>query len=155
MSKSTHSSPLFSIIFCYCDEELANWKNPNWDFLWQVPCDSSGDNKVMFSYMYYIPNIFSNNHKLLLMATLLISTFTFRSSARYEVLIRKSGNLKIFEFHFTGGLKMKWLISRPNILNKEVTWLDLKLTSEPLTYFDVRVIYICATRFKNLRYNSV
>ena len=27
--------------------------------------------------------------------------------------------------------------------------------SEPLTYFDARVIYIFTTRFKNLRYNSV
>ena len=53
------------------------------------------------------------------------------------------------------GLKMKWFGSLPNILNKEVTLLDWKLTSEPLTYFDVRMIYICTTRFKNLRYNSV
>ena len=50
---------------------------------------------------------------------------------------------------------MKWLTSLPDILNKEVTWPNWKLTSEPLTYFDVGAIYIYPTRFKNLRYYSV
>ena len=35
---------------------------------------------------------------------------------------------------------MKWLINLPNIFDEEVTWL--KLTSESLIYFEVRVIYI-------------
>ena len=32
--------------------------------------------------------------------------------------------------------------------------LDCKLTSEPLIYFDVRVIYICTTRFSNSKSNA-
>ena len=30
----------------------------------------------------------------------------------------------------------------------------MKINKESLIYFDLRVIYICTTRFKNLRYNS-
>ena len=53
--------------------------------------------------MQYIQNIFSNNHKLILIATLLVSTFTLqfyipftlRIFARFEVLIQNSVNLNI------------------------------------------------------------
>ena len=49
---------------------------------------------------------------------------------------------------------MKWVTDISNIyLIKK--WRDWKLTSQPLIYFDVRVIYICTTRFKNLIYDSV
>ena len=48
---------------------------------------------------------------------------------------------------------MKWLTCLPNIFNKEVTWL--KINKWGLIYVGVRVIYICTTRFKNLRYNYV
>ena len=71
----------FGCFFCYWDEELANWKNPQMNFFaWQVASDSSRDNKVIY-----------------------------------------------------------------------IT----KLTSEPLFYFALLVIYIYTTRFKKLKYNSV
>ena len=70
--------------------------------------------------------------------------------ARYKVIIRKTVNLNI---KVIGDLKMKWLTSLPNIFNKELTWL--KRNKWAVIYFDVRVIYICTTKFKNLRHKSV
>ena len=71
--------------------------------------DSSRDNKVMLSYMEYIQNIFSNNEKLLLIATSLISTFTtyftsfkFLQDMNYYFENRL---ISAFEFHFTECLK--------------------------------------------------
>ena len=63
----------------------------------------------------------------------------------YEALIRELVNLniRISFYGGGGGLKIKWLTSYPNIQsypNLIKKWLDWKLTSEPLIYFDVRVI---------------
>ena len=52
---------------------------------------------------------------------------------------------------------MKWLTSLSNIFIKEVIWLKINQWAVNLfwcsIFFDVW--YICTTRFKNLRYNSV
>ena len=85
-----------------------------------------------WSKIYWLfQNTFSNNYKLLLIATSLILTFTVynipftvRIFTRYEVLIRKSVNLNIW-ISFYKGLKMQWLTSFPNIFNKEITWLKI------------------------------
>ena len=39
-------------LFCYFDEELANWKNPGTEiFLGQEACDSPRGSNVMLSYI--------------------------------------------------------------------------------------------------------
>ena len=68
-------------------------------------------------------------------------------------IFKKSSPISKNLFHFTKGLKMKWLTSLPIYLIKKQ--LYRKLLSKPLIHFDVLAIYICTTRFKNLRYNSV
>ena len=74
----------------------------------------------MFSYKTFTDSYFINFNFYFAIYNI---PFTVRIFPRYEVLLWFENRLiSIFEFHFTGGLKIKWPTSVPNAFNKEVTW---------------------------------
>ena len=74
--------------------------------------------------------------------------FSYPSKVIFEwLLIQKLVNLNNWVSLYRW-FKMKWLTGTPDIFNKAVIWLKIN------KWVFIQVIFICTSRFKNIRYNS-